>query len=193
MSNDTSNLQVGWVKLGRECYQSSHHCSIGPCHLLTFSAAMAAPPVSMVTVCHSWAALASLVPFQVLFLLLFPMELPRPAPCVPFWCRRHSQMPLSWPKPLRWVSRGPPYSRLLGCCPGQAPPRNSLQPCPPIRHNCISEIPTVPSPEPWHQGHQTPTPTPNPHQPVPSGSQISVRLRSSPWFCTILGLSFPHL
>lgn len=43
---------------------------------------------------------------------------------------------------------------------------------------------------PW--GHH-PYHTPNPHQTVPSGSQISVRLRSFPWFCTILGLSFPHL
>lgn len=55
---------------------------------------------AQVTVCHSWPALANLVPFQVLFLLRFPMELLRSTSCVPFWCRRHSQMPLSWPKPL---------------------------------------------------------------------------------------------
>lgn len=59
-------------------------------------------------------------PLQVLFLLPVPHGRPSWAP---FWCRRHSQMPLSWPKPLRWVgpkwiSRAPPYSSLLGCCPG---------------------------------------------------------------------------
>lgn len=166
------------MKLGIECHLFSHHCPLGPCHPMRLAAYMmiTVPPVPMVTVCHSWPALANLVPFQVLFLLRFPMELLRSTSCVPFWCRRHSQMPLSWPKPLRrvvpkWISRAPPYSGLLGCCPGTgqgfssrtgSPQETPSDPALLSGTTASQRSPPSPSPGPLSWGHH-PYPTPNPH------------------------------
>lgn len=103
------------------------------------------------------------------------------------WFRGHSQMPLSWPKPLRWVVRFQGlllalvfWAAALGPfrpCPAVQTPRNSLlHPYSPFRHNCISETPHPSLLQNSYLRSHHPIPPPNPHQPVPSGSQISLVL-----------------
>lgn len=76
----------------------------------------------------------------------------------------------------------------------QAPPPQETPSNPALLSGTTASQRSPPSssPVPLSWGHH-PYPTPNPHQPVPSGSQILVRLRLFPCFCIILGLSFPHL
>lgn len=130
----------------------------------------------------------------MLFLLLCPMELLRTTGSIS-WFGGHSQMPLSWPKPLRWVVHFQGllpvlvfWTAALGPfrpCPAVQTPRNSLfHPYSPFRHNCISETPTYPFSRTHTLGATTPS-----HPPILT-SQFLLEVRS-PWFWPRFGPQFP--
>lgn len=116
-------------------------------------------------------------------------------------------MPVSWPKPLRWVvpkwiSRATLVSwAAAALVPTQGFPTHAGSPLPKKLPPTLPSYPAqlhlrVPLPLLQNPGLGAASPSPPTiltSQVVPSGSQISVRLRLVPGFCTILGLSFPHL